>query len=187
MKKLIIVLFIFAILLICFSIYAHIQIKKTAQQTTPSNIPYVIVLGAKVNGSEMSLSLLYRAKRALTYLKNNPNSKVIATGGQGDDEDITEAEAVRQFLLENGIDKDRILLEEKSTSTYDNLKFSKGLYDVDEAVIISNEFHLYRAIKNAETIGIKGYPLAAKTPNAVKWKLYLREYAAILKLTITGK
>ncbi|WP_284139548.1 MULTISPECIES: YdcF family protein [unclassified Virgibacillus] len=185
-KKMTIIIIIVGIALLLFCLYAHVQIKKTANRTTPQDMPYIIVLGAKVNGDEMSLSLLYRAKKALTYLQDNPQTKVIASGGQGAGEDISEAAALKQYFIEKGIDEERILVEDQSTSTYENLAFVKELYGIEEAVITSNDFHLYRAIENAKDVGIKGYPLAAKTPNIVKWKLYIREYAAILKLKLTG-
>ncbi|MFE8695853.1 YdcF family protein [Cytobacillus sp. FJAT-53684] len=164
----------------------HIQIIKTANQSPPANIPYLIVLGAKVNGEEMSLSLLYRAKMALSYLEDNPKTVVIVTGGQGKGENITEAEALRRFFVENHIDETRILIEDRSTSTYENVKFTKELYDIDEAVIVSNNFHLYRAATLANKVGINGYPLAAETPKVVKATLFIREYAAVLKMKLLG-
>ncbi|MED3553438.1 YdcF family protein [Cytobacillus praedii] len=164
----------------------HIQIVKTAQLTPPSNIPYLIVLGAKVNGEEMSLSLQYRAKTALSYLEDNPKTVVIVTGGKGKGENITEAEALRRFFIENHINENRILVEDRSTSTYENLKFTKELYEIDEAVIVSNDFHLYRATTFANKVGITGYPLAAETPKVVKATLFIREYAAVIKMIILG-
>jgi len=187
MKKWIKVIAIVIIGFLLFCIFAHWKIIQTANETPPSRVPYIIVLGAKVNGEEMSLSLRYRAEAALTYLSNNNRTKVIVTGGQGPDEDITEAEAMRRYFIAEGIDPSRILIEQQSTSTYENLLFSKDLYHVREAVIVSNDFHLYRATKIAENLGIKSHPLAAKTPNVVKVPMYLREYLAILKLYITGK
>lgn len=171
---------------VVFISFLHIEMKKTARQSPPPNVPYLIVLGAKVNGEEMSLSLLYRAQKALEYLKENPDTIVIVTGGQGEGEGITEAEALNRFFSENGIDEDRILKEDRSTSTYENVKFTKELYDIEEAVIVSNDFHLYRSIILADKVGIKGYPLAAETPRVVKTSLFIREYAAILKMKIFG-
>lgn len=186
MKKLIIIVVIFITAAIIVIANIHGQIIKTARQSPPTEIPYVIVLGAKVNGEEMSLSLLYRAQKALEYLKSNPDTKVIVTGGQGPGEDITEAEALNRFFLENGILEQRILQEDLSTSTYENLKFTKELYNIEEAIIVSNDFHLYRATTLAEKIGIKGYPLAAETPTVVKTSLFIREYAAIIKMKLIG-
>ncbi|MFD2208292.1 YdcF family protein [Virgibacillus halophilus] len=182
-----ILLVVIAVTGISFAVYAHIQMKRTASQPPPKQVGYVLILGAKVNGTVMSKSLLYRAAAALRYLQENPASKAIASGGMGKGEDVTEAQAIASYLVNHGIDEERILLEKESTSTSENLLFSKQLYPIKEAVIVSNDFHLFRATSEADKIGIKAYPLAAKTPTAVKWKLYIREYAAILKMTITGK
>ena len=186
MKKLMILVLIIIILTIIVISTLHIQMMKTARQIPPAGVPYLIVLGAKVNGEEMSLSLLYRAQKALEYLKLNPDTKVVVTGGQGTGEHITEAEALSRFFLENGIQEQRILQEALSTSTYENLKFTKELYDLDEAVIVSNDFHLYRSITLAKKLGINGHPLAADTPTIVKTSLFIREYAAIIKMKLLG-
>ena len=185
MKKIIIIaIVIIPVLLVLFF---HYQMTATAKKTPPEDVPYLIILGAKVNGTQMSLALLNRANKALEYLKENPQTKAVVTGGQGPGEEITEAEALYQYLSENGIEAERILLEDQSTSTYENLKFTKDLYQIDEAVIVSNDFHLYRSIELAEKVGIRGFPLAAETPKVVTVQLYIREYAALLKMLITGK
>lgn len=186
MKKLMILILAIIAAAIIVIATIHGQMVKTARQNPPEGIPYIIVLGAKVNREEMSLSLLYRAQTALEYLKSNPETIVIVTGGQGPGEDITEAEALSRFFLENGIQQHRILQENLSTSTYENLKFTKELYDINEAVIVSNDFHLYRSVALAEKVDIKGYPLAADTPKVVKTTLFIREYAAIIKMKLLG-
>ena len=182
-----VIVLIVCLLVIGYIGFTYFQIKHTANEKPPNNVPFLIILGAKVKGDQMSKALYERAKTGLVYLEKNPSTKVIVTGGQGLDEKISEAEAVRRFLAENGIDNDRILIENKSVTTYENIKFSKKRYGAKEAVIVSNDFHLYRAIKLAEELGVKSYPLAAPTPNVVKGKLYAREYLAILKWRITGK
>lgn len=186
MKKILIILCVAVVLPVIIASVLHNEIIKTAKSTPPSKVPYLIVLGAKVNGEEMSLSLLYRAEKALEYLEENPRTVVIVTGGQGKGEDITEAEALWRFFVERGISEDRILKEDLSTSTYENLQFTKDKYDIDQAVIVSNDFHLYRSIELANKVEIKGYPLAADTPKVVKTTLFLREYAAIIKMKIFG-
>ncbi|KAB2338143.1 YdcF family protein [Cytobacillus depressus] len=186
MKKIMIILSIVIMISIISIAVLHHQIMKTAESTPPADIPYVIVLGAKVNGEEMSLSLLYRARKALEYIEAHSDTTVIVTGGQGNGEHISEAEALKRFFINEGIHEDRILQEDLSTSTYENLKFTKELYNIDHAIIVSNDFHLYRAIELAKKVGIKGYPLAAETPRVVKATLFIREYAAILKMWIFG-
>ncbi|MDQ0215531.1 uncharacterized SAM-binding protein YcdF (DUF218 family) [Oikeobacillus pervagus] len=186
-KKMSLYAMLFILVSIGGFVFLHSQMKNVAKESPPNEVPYMIVLGAKVNGEEMSLSLRERAKTALEYSKKNPSTMLILSGGQGDGEDITEAEALRRFFLENGVEQERLLLETNSTSTYENLKFTKELYQVEEAVIVSNDFHLYRSVKLAEKLGIKAYPLSAKTPKVVQFQLYVREYFAILKMYLLGK
>lgn len=181
------ILSIFILLLVGWVIYTYSQMKHVANEKPPKDVPYMIVLGAKVNGDKMSKALFERAKVGLDYLKQNKQTKVIVTGGQGQDEDISEAEALRRYYTENGISADRILMEDQSVNTYENIKFAKKLYSFNEAVIVSNDFHLYRSIHLAKAQGVKAYPLAGETPKIVKGKLYVREVLAILKWKITGK
>lgn len=185
-KRLVIVILIFSVPIVLIS-YFHFLIMQTAHKTPPSHVPYVIVLGAKVNGEQMSLSLYNRAQTASKYLNENNDTKVIVTGGQGPGENITEAEALKRYFIKEGIDESRILVEDRSTSTYENLLFTKNLFEIDEAIIVSNDFHLYRSIQLAKKIGMKGHPLAAETPSVVKTQLFVREYAAIFKMKLFGR
>ena len=101
-------------------------------------------------------------------------------GGQGEDEDIPEAHSMRNYLMVHGIDESRILIEDQSTNTYENLKFSMNLYNVKHAVVVSNTYHLYRTKIIAKRLGMKMEALA-ETPIRSKRKMYVREYAAIMK------
>lgn len=171
-------LFTLYVLAVTFFMYS------AAHDSPPKGADYLIVLGAKVNGSDMSLSLAERAEAALHYLQENPETKVIVTGGRGRGEYITEAEAVETYLLDNDIEATRILKEGKSTSTIENFLFSKDIIaDLQaDVVVVSNDFHLFRARMIAERLGYMNiHTLAAPTPNVVKLQTYTREYAAILK------
>ncbi|WP_312098819.1 YdcF family protein [Niallia sp.] len=186
MKKLIFLLLsILLFLSISYVSYTYLKIKKVASIEPPKDIAHLIVLGAKVNGDQLSKALLYRAETALSYWKNNQSTKIIVTGGQGNGEDTTEASALMKFFIQNGVPKESILVEDKSTNTYENLQFTKELYSIQESVIVSNDFHLYRAVELAKELKITAFPLAARTPKSVKLLLYLREYAAILKMHLT--
>ena len=167
--------------------FLHYQIIKYANMEPPKDAEYLIVLGAKVNGTVMSLSLQERADVALTYLNENPNTIVVVTGGQGEDELITEASALEDFFLNNGITKERILVEDTSTSTYENFKNTYELYNITEAVVVTNTFHSYRANFLAQQVGMKTYPLNARTPLIIKPKSYVREYLAITKAYVFKK
>ncbi|MBS4218828.1 YdcF family protein [Bacillus sp. FJAT-49711] len=150
---------------------------------------YAIILGAKVNGEIPSLSLRYRLEAALNYANEHHHVKFILSGGQGPDEDISEAEAMRRYLVEHGIKEDRLILETASTSTYENIQFSKKLLpaSINSVTIITSDFHLARARKIARRLDLESDTVAAKTPKVVKWKLTTRERFALLKTYVFGK
>lgn len=151
---------------------------------------YVVVLGAKVKpGGIPSLSLKNRLDVAVDYLQKYPNVKAIVTGGQGADEDRTEASVMAKYLVEHGIDSSRILLEDQSTSTYENLLYSKKLLpdQLMNITIISNDFHLKRSIILAQKLGLQADVVAAPTPKVVERKSRFRERLAIIKAYVTGQ
>nr|WP_260858036.1 YdcF family protein [Bacillus sp. FJAT-22090] len=151
---------------------------------------YAIVLGAKVKkGNVPSLALRYRLEAALAYASDNPEVQFVLSGGKGPDEEIEEAVFMKNFLIENGIAEDRIIVEERSTSTYENLLFSKELLpdEVNSVTIITSDYHLHRAKKLARKLGWESDVVAAKTPEVVEMKLRLRERLALVKTYIVGK
>ncbi|WP_242221697.1 YdcF family protein [Bacillus cereus group sp. BfR-BA-01380] len=164
-----------------YIVYITYRMKKIANEKVSHTAPYVLVLGAKLFGDKPSLSLQNRLDVALSYLRSHPEAKVVVSGGQGDDEDISEALSMGRYLIRNGIGKERILLEDRSTSTYENIKFSMDLYHIKHAVVVSNTYHLYRTKIIADRLGIKMEALAAPTPKRSRKKAYIREYAAIIK------
>ena len=110
------------------------------------------------------------------------------SGGQGKEEPMSEAERMYLFLKEAGIEEGRIIQENRSTSTYENLVFSKELLPEGETsvTIISSDFHLTRTQYLAEKLGLKIDVVPAKTPKSVEAKLKLRERAALLKTYVMG-
>lgn len=159
------------------------KIREHSQLETSNNGDYLIILGARVKGTEPSLALQYRIEAAAEYLKKNPETIAIASGGKGPGEDISEAAAIKNSLLEAGIHAERILLEDKSTDTVENIKFSKKLLtnDFETGLLVTNDFHLYRAKSIARDQGLKVEGLPAETPLVAVPKSYAREYLAITK------
>ncbi|MEB2300084.1 YdcF family protein [Lysinibacillus xylanilyticus] len=165
------------------------EMKQGVQPAANGTATYMIVLGAKVKtGGIPSLSLKNRLEEAVKYLKKYPHVKVIVSGGKGEDEDRTEASVMLKYLQDNGIDANRIVVEDQSTSTYENLLFSKDLLPkgTKQITIVSNDFHLKRAKYLAESLGFEVDVVAAKTPKSVELKLTLRERAALLKTYVFG-
>ena len=99
------------------------------------NLDYIIVLGAHVDGTRMTLALLERTRRALLYLEENPGTRAVLSGGMGDGERISEAEAMYRYLTEHGIDGGRLIREERSTNTKENLDYSLELIGSTEPAI----------------------------------------------------
>lgn len=110
----------------------------------------VIVLGAAVHGKTPSLTLKKRLDKAVEYHGQNPDAIIIVSGGQGAQEDISEAEAMKIYLIDKGVNPDKIIKEDKSTSTAENFAFSKEILDkrfTDDYTVafITNEYHTLRA------------------------------------------
>ena len=147
-----------------------------------SGADYVIILGAQVKGRRPSRSLLRRIEAGAAYLHQNPQTRVIASGGRGKDEEITEAECIKNTLIEMGISEDRILMESASVSTWENLQFSMNIGGDDKKyVIVTNGFHLYRAVRTAGMIGMsKVSGMAAKSEPVLLLNYYVREFFAYI-------
>lgn len=145
---------------------------------------YVIVLGAQVRGTRVTKSLAKRLDAACEYLRDNPETKVVCTGGQGRGEDISEAMAEKGYLIEKGISEDRIIVEDKSTSTYQNLEYAESIInDRDASVaIVTNNFHVYRAVHLGKYVGFEDVDgIAAKSDNRLLLNYMVREGLALAK------
>lgn len=169
--------------------WANALIEEGDEPKADGTNTYAIILGAKVKENGVpSLALQYRLDVAIEYLKQYPHVQVIVSGGQGKDEPMSEAAFMYTYLVEAGIEESRILQEDTSTSTYENLQYSKKLLPEDETAvtIISSDFHLARAQLLAKSIGLKTDVVAAKTPKVVEQKLRLREKLALMKTILVG-
>lgn len=145
---------------------------------------YIVVLGAQVRGERITKSLAKRLDAAYDYLIENENTNVICTGGQGTGEDISEAYAEKRYLMEKGIAEDRIIMEDKSTSTYENLKFTLEIIGDKDAkiAIVTNNFHVYRAVLLGKYVGFKNVEgIAGDSDNRLLLNYMVREGLALFK------
>ena len=147
---------------------------------------YVIILGAAVKGQKVSPTLQKRLDKGLQYLQAYPESKVILSGGQGYEEEISEAEAMKRYLLAAGIPKERILTEDRSTSTMENFKYTRQLLaeagkEVSELTVVTSDFHMFRAKLLAARNGFEAYGITSSTPASVRLNNYIREYFGLVK------
>ncbi|MBU3129279.1 YdcF family protein [Clostridium tagluense] len=147
---------------------------------------YLVILGAGVRGEVPSMALYQRLYASLEYIKINPKVKIVVSGGKGSGESITEAEAMKRFLIKHGVARGQIIKEEKSTSTLENMKFTTEVLEAlegsknIEVTIVTNNFHMFRAKFLAQRQGMKvyGYP-AALHPMLVP-TCFAREYLAVI-------
>ena len=154
---------------------------------------YLIVLGAGVNGTVPSLSLQDRLIAARDYLQDNPQTICIVSGGQGRGEAITEAACMADWLIRQGIDPERIWLEERATSTRENILYSLDLVESRTGIrpvtagIVSSEYHLFRAGLLAKSLGLESVGIPAATHRtSLKINYFLREIVAVWYFLVFG-
>lgn len=171
---------------ICFLLFIIIEAVIIHGSLKPpmDGADYLIILGAKVNGTQPSLILKYRIEAGIEYLRQNPDTMVIASGGQGADEGISEAQCIQQELIQAGIEPERILLEERSTSTKENLLYSSEFLQKEgvSVVVTTTDFHIFRAVQLAKKCGYTN--VSSNSAKSVWWLIptnYTREFFAILK------
>lgn len=143
----------------------------------------VIVLGCQVNGDRPSLMLSRRIEAAAGYLKEHPQAKCIVSGGKGNHENISEAQCMYNELAADGISPDRIFMEDKSTNTDENIRFSGDIIEKEglgrELAIVTDGFHQFRASMTAEKYGFHSGAVNADTPRFVLANFTTRELLAI--------
>lgn len=173
--------FIVAVILIQTGI--HGEVKKDADA--------VIVLGAAVWGETPSLVLQSRLNAAKEYYDSHP-CKIVVTGGKGHGEDVTEAQAMKKYLVEKGVKEEDVIMEDKASNTYENFQFSKAVLEQAfsngySAVYVTTSFHVYRAGLIAQDLGLS---VEGGLPAPYYWYMapnyYLRETLSIGKYFLLG-
>ncbi|MGL5379525.1 YdcF family protein [Clostridium sp.] len=154
-----------------------------------SRADYVLVLGAGINGTKISTTLKQRLDRAIKYLSIN-DVNIIVSGGMGPGEDITEAEAMKSYLVSKGVNESKIIVEDKSTSTSENFKFSKDVIekytgeDVKDLSfkVVTSDFHAFRSSILAKRNGYENVSFYTNiTIPTLMPIMYTREFFALIK------
>ncbi len=183
------VLIIAVLLIILAAVISVFMIR--AANSPPSGNTTVIILGCKVRGETPSLMLMQRIMTAKRYLEQDPDAMCIVSGGQGRDELISEAECMKRVLAENGISEERIIMEDRSTGTDENIRFSiekMKEYGISGSVtIVTSEFHQLRAKMIAEGYGLESYSVSAPTAKYLLPTYWLREWFGVCYQFLFGK
>lgn len=169
----------------------------TPEQTYAQDSDFIFILGGGIDkNGNLSSAVINRLDIACKYLKESKNTIAVVTGGRVDFLPYPEAPEMKNYLIKNGIDKDRILCESKSQDTIQNFiyslnltsqTFNKSLSDILQSriIVVTSDFHLARALRIAKRIGFTNVTgLCAKTPLILIPNLYVREIAAYIKLNL---
>ncbi|MDO5338879.1 MAG: YdcF family protein [Eubacteriales bacterium] len=154
-----------------------------------NNCDYIIVLGCQIRGDHITRSLKNRLNVAVDYAADNPDTTIIVSGGKGKGENTTEAYAMYNYLVSKGIDGSRIIQEDKSTDTSENMKYSVKYIDNKDAMvgIVTNNFHIARSRLLARHAGLKntcGMP--AESDHVLFINYMVREAIGIVKDFVFG-
>lgn len=166
------------------------MLMMTAASAEPEDdAGVVIVLGSGIfPDGRLSLSLRSRLDAAYDYLTAHPDVKCIVAGGQGDNEPISEAQAMQRDLISRGIDVNRIYVEAESTSTEENLTYALDIMEQNnlsgKAAVVTSDYHIFRALLLAERLGLDAFGI----PSPTSWRVWLsdqvRECLAIVKTVV---
>lgn len=178
---------------VAFFLFIEVNVVIYMNMTPKQELDYVIVLGAGLSGDEPSRPLFLRIQKANNYMKANPDTVLIASGGQGKDEVTSEAAVIERVLLEMGLDEDRIVLEDRSINTIANIRNSyeiiyemcgyDGSGDKPTVGVVTNGFHIYRARLIAASQGhgdVYGIPAQTLFPVGIHY--VVREFFGVVQL-----
>ena len=164
-----------------------------SRSTVTYDEEFLIVLGAGIRDGRIMPPLRKRLEAALRYHDKNPGALIVVSGGQSIRERNPESQVMAQFLIDNGVPYEIILMENESTSTFENLLFTREMLegDVDfdpppTAAIVTNDFHMFRSVSFAGRIGFDARSYPAPTPFSSVLPMYPREVAAVIKMWLIG-
>ncbi len=151
---------------------------------------YLLVLGARVySDGRPSAALAARLDTAYAFLQEHPDAKAILCGGQGGNEPRPEAEAMYDYMIAKGMDADRLLLEDESNNTIQNIENARALIgDGHRTAVVTSDYHLARARVLMKRGGLDGCGVPAPTPYpAQRLAVHCREYSSIMGLMLSGR
>ena len=158
-----------AAVLICIftlaGVLGYVMIKEANHRDDADRT--LVILGCGVYGERPSLMLVERMQAAYAYMSDHPDTVCVLSGGKGQGENISEAEAMYRWLTAKGISADRLYKEDRSVSTRENLAFTKKILQSEDLPlrirIVTNEFHEYRAGRIADKLELDHCALPAPT------------------------
>ncbi|APQ76905.1 YdcF family protein [Clostridium botulinum] len=175
----------FMILVILIIIILASKIVYFGFKSHPQKSDSIIILGCKVKGNDPTPFLKWRLDEGLRLYNEGYGKYIIVSGAKGPGENISEAEAMQKYLVQKGLDKKFIILEDKSRNTLENIKFSKKKMEdnnLSSSIIVSNKYHLKRAELLCQKEGIKASYSGVFVRSHMSHEImgFLREIPALL-------
>ncbi|MDO5750515.1 MAG: YdcF family protein [Rothia sp. (in: high G+C Gram-positive bacteria)] len=183
--------YIFCII-VYFSLYAVVYTVTALINLVPARGPvdYVVVLGSGLMGDKVTPLLAARVDRGIAVYRKSPGSRLMMTGGQGDDEEVAEGVAMARYAMERGVPEADIIIEDRALNTRQNLSYSWALMDgapvtggtVPRVVVATTSYHVLRALLLARSLGLKCSGAGARTKLYFAFNAFIREFIGYLSL-----
>ncbi len=181
---------IIAILCILWFITVILIMVKGANTPAPPKGTPVVILGCGLAGTHVDAMLECRANKAIDYLLHkDTTAKCIVSGGKGADEIISEAQSIKNYLMEHGIPESRILLEDQSTNTFENIRNSANIAKQEGSTglaVATDAYHEFRVSLLVKKQNMADYAIPSETPSALFLAYWIRESVAVTKVLILG-
>ncbi|MEM5276406.1 YdcF family protein [Cupriavidus taiwanensis] len=172
--------------------FIHQSISESAPKATAARA--IIILGSGTPHCAASPTLLARLDEGMTVARQWPAALVVVSGGRDFLRQCREADIMADYLTAHGLASDRLIREEQSTSTEENMRYSRRLLEqrgvraVDPLVVVTSDFHLMRATWIARKAGfVAVVGAAAATPLYLRYNAWLREYFAVISGWVFGE
>lgn len=164
MKKILISILIFCLIVVSLVLIINLYVKLSTKNRIISssecsnleNIDCIIVLGAGVWGKDPSPMLEDRLLQAIELYNNNVSSKIIMSGDHGK-EDYDEVNVMKNYAIQKGVSSEDIFMDHAGFSSYDSIYRAKNIFNAKKVVIVTQKYHLYRALYIANQLGLEAY------------------------------
>lgn len=188
---------VFIILLVLLILYSYtlVMVIQNGNSYTPGKSDVIIILGHSLDQDNYPEKWLEeRLQEGMELYNSGYGEYIIVTGGEGPLDNVAVGEAMKNYLIENGIDESMIITENRANNTYENFKFSKELFVTDERLkdkkdilVVTNDFHMYRSMMIAEDFFHQPTGKSTETKIQIrKLFAYLKEPLSILKYKVTS-
>ena len=175
--------------ILLFFISIEIFIYLYGQKEEEVEVDYLMILGCGLYGDKLSPALQRRVDKGYAYAMKHKDTPIIVSGGKGRDEKCSEAFAMRQYLIEKGIEEKRILMEDESVCTFTNFNYTKRMLGSSnyKILVTTCDFHMYRSIALGRNAGFTCYRWPAKSTTLHSIKNFIREFGCIIYFWIYKK